>query len=196
MKLLWRLGKEAIRYKLLYVIAIFSTFALTIINLAAPKILSSMTALVEQGASENSLKSIGVLTAILVVLYLFKILFRYLSSYLAHKAAWNLVEELRVRVYSHIQEFSMSFFTHKQTGDLMSRVINDTATFELLYAHIIPEIITNLVTVLGVFIILLTINVKLALLTCIPIPLILYSGWILQLKYVQILEFLKKPLLN
>ena len=58
----------------------------------------------------------------------------------------------------------------------MSRVINDTRDFELLYAHMIPEIITNAVTFSGVLIILLTINWKLALITCCPIPLILCSG--------------------
>jgi ATP-binding cassette, subfamily B, bacterial len=182
MKLLWRLGKEAIKYKGLYVIAILSTFVLTIINLAAPKILTSMTALVAQGASVNYKKSIAKLTIILIILYLLRILFRYLSNYLAHKAAWNLVEDLRVHVYSHIQGLSMYFFGNRQTGDLMSRVVNDTATFELLYAHIIPEIVTNVVTVVGVMIILLTINVKLAILTCIPIPFILFSGWFFTAK--------------
>ncbi|TCT12897.1 ATP-binding cassette subfamily B protein/subfamily B ATP-binding cassette protein MsbA [Natranaerovirga pectinivora] len=182
MKLLWKLGKEAIKYRTLYIIAIFSTFALTLINLTAPKILSSMTALLEDNVNENTLKDIGTLTVILFVLYLLKILFRFLSNYLAHKAAWNLVEELRIRVYNRIQGFSMGFFSDKQTGDLMSRVVNDTATFELLYAHIIPEMITNVVTVVGVVIILLTINAKLALLTFIPIPFILFSGWIFATK--------------
>ncbi|MDP4087881.1 MAG: ABC transporter ATP-binding protein [Bacillota bacterium] len=182
MKLLWRLGKEAIQYKGLYVIAILSTLALTMINLAAPKILSSMTALVSQGANDNYKEILAKLTVILILLYLLRILFRYLSNYLAHKAAWNLVEDLRVRVYSHIQGLSMYFFGNKQTGDLMSRVVNDTATFELLYAHIIPEIVTNIVTVAGVMAILLTINVKLALLTCIPIPFILFSGWLFAVK--------------
>ena len=182
MKLLWRLGKEAIKYKSLYLIAIISTFALTLINLAAPKILSEMTAIVVKGESPKAIHNILLLTIILITLYLLRILFRYLSNYLAHKAAWNLVEDLRVKVYNHIQEFSMNFFHDKQTGDLMSRVINDTATFELLYAHIIPEMVTNVVTVMGVMIILLTINVKLALLTCIPIPLILFSGWIFATK--------------
>lgn len=64
----------------------------------------------------------------------------------------------------------------------MSRVVNDTATFEMLYAHIIPEMVTNIVTVVGVLVILLNINVKLALLTCIPIPLILFSGWVFSTK--------------
>jgi ATP-binding cassette, subfamily B, bacterial len=182
MKLLWRLGKEAIRYKAFYIIAIISTFALTLINLSAPKILASMTAMVEKGKTSNSYEQLFRLTAILVALYLLRILFRYFSNYLAHKAAWNLVEDIRIKIYSKIQEFSMSFFHDKQTGDLMSRVVNDTATFELLYAHIIPEMVTNLVTVIGVMIILLSINVKLALLTCIPIPLILFSGWVFSTK--------------
>jgi ATP-binding cassette, subfamily B, bacterial len=182
MKLLWRLGKEAIRYKALYVIAILSTLALTFINLAAPKLLASMIALFNKDNLAEGRNKIFVITAALVALYLLRILFRYLSNYLAHKAAWNLVEDLRVRVYEKIQTLSMSFFHDKQTGDLMSRVVNDTATFELLYAHIIPDMITNAVTVIGVMIILLGINVKLALLTCIPIPLILFSGWLFAAK--------------
>ncbi|MDF2543197.1 MAG: transporter ATP-binding/permease protein [Herbinix sp.] len=182
MKLLWRLGKEAIKYKVLYLTAILSTFALTVINLTAPKLLSAMTAYVEQGKTEDSTQNIIRVTILLILLYLLRILFRYLSNYLAHKAAWNLVEDLRVQVYSKIQDFSMSFFHNKQTGDLMSRVVNDTATFELLYAHIIPEMVTNIVTVVGVMAILLTINIKLALLTCIPIPFILFSGWIFATK--------------
>ncbi len=182
MKLLWRLGKEAIRYKTLYIIAILATFALTLVNLAAPKILSGMVGLVEQGITQSALHTISSLTALLIILYLSRILFRYLSNYLAHKAAWNLVQDLRVRVYAHIQSLSSSFFSNKQTGELMSRVVNDTATFELLYAHIIPEIVTNLVTVLGVMAILLLINTQLALLVCVPIPFILFAGWIFATK--------------
>lgn len=182
MKLLWRLGKEAIRYKALYIIAILSTFALTLINLIAPKLLSSITALVQSNNTENWRYKLYQLTITLILLYLMRILFRYLSNFLAHKAAWNLVKDIRINLYHKIQGFSMNFFHDKQTGDLMSRVINDTATFELLYAHIIPEMFTNIVTVIGVMLILLSINVKLALLTCIPIPLILYSGWIFSKK--------------
>ena len=64
----------------------------------------------------------------------------------------------------------------------MSRVVNDTRDFELLYAHMIPEMITNLVTFAGVLIILLVINWRLALITCCPIPLILFSGVIFAKK--------------
>ena len=176
MRTLWKLTKEAARYKGLYVIAILSTFGLTIVNLSAPKVLSAMTGFVERGVDETTLPSVLHLAYLLLALYLLRVLFRFLSNYLAHRAAWYLVGDLRSRLYDKLQCLDLSFFHDKQTGDLMSRVVNDTRDFELLYAHMIPDIITNLVTFVGVLVILLTINWKLALITCCPIPLILISG--------------------
>lgn len=176
MKMLWKLTKEAARYKGLYILAILSTLALTILNLSAPRILSSMTGVVEKGVDDAALTVISRLALMLLVLYLLRILFRFLNNYLAHKAAWYLVGDLRSRLYDKLQTLDLGFFHDKQTGDLMSRVVNDTRDFELLYAHMIPDIITNIVTFVGVLVILLTINWKLALITCAPIPLILLSG--------------------
>jgi len=176
MKMLWKLTKEAARYKGLYVLAILSTLGLTVINLAAPKVLSSMTGVVEKGVDDAALTVIMHLALLLFILYLLRILLRFLSNYLAHKAAWYLVGDLRSRMYDKLQSLDLGFFHDKQTGDLMSRVVNDTRDFELLYAHMIPDMITNIVTFAGVLLILLTINWKLALITCAPIPLILLSG--------------------
>ena len=176
MKTLWELTKEAARYKGLYIIAILSTFSLTVVNLSAPKVLSAMTSLVENGLDDEGLTSVKWLALLLLGLYLLRVLFRFLSNYLAHRAAWYLVGDLRSRLYNKLQSLDLGFFHDKQTGDLMSRVVNDTRDFELLYAHMIPELITNFVTFLGVLIILLSINWKLALVTCCPIPLILISG--------------------
>lgn len=182
MKMLWKLTKEASRYKGLYVCAILSTLCLTAVNLAAPKVLSTMTGVVEKGMGETSLAIIVRLTLLLLALYLFRVVFRFLSNYLAHKAAWYLVGDLRSRMYDKLQSLDLGFFHDKQTGDLMSRVVNDTRDFELLYAHMIPEMVTNLVTFAGVLIILLAINWRLALITCCPIPLILFSGVIFAKK--------------
>ena len=132
--------------------------------------------------TEASLKSIGVLVLILLGLYLLRVLFRFMSNYLAHKAAWYLVGDLRTKVYDKLERMHLGFFHDKQTGDLMSRVVNDTRDFELLYAHMIPETITNVVTFLGVLIVLLFINWKLALITCAPIPFIAVSGFIFSKK--------------
>ncbi len=176
MKTLWKLTKEAARYKGLYVLAILATLGLTVVNLTAPKVLSSMTGVVEKGVDNATIDIIVKLAVALLFLYLIRILFRFMSNYLTHKAAWHLVGDLRSRLYDKLQSLDLGFFHDKQTGDLMSRVVNDTRDFELLYAHMIPEMITNAVTFIGVLVILLTINWKLALITCAPIPLILGSG--------------------
>jgi len=180
MKLLWRIAKEARNYKGLLILGALATLLLTLANLAIPRLLARMTGIVQRGVEDLS----GILTLvfILLALYLLRVLFRFLSSYLSHKAAWSLVRDLRMTVYNRIQSFSLSFFHKRQTGDLMSRVVNDTATFEQLYAHVIPETITNTLTLTGVIIILFSINPTLALLTCIPVPFILVSGWILTKK--------------
>ena len=182
MKLLWRLSREAVRYRFLYVVAIMSTFCLTGMNLAAPRVLSSMTGIVARGVDDAALRRIWGLTAILTALYLLRVAFRFMSNYLAHKAAWYLVGDMRTRTYDKLERMHLGYFHDKQTGDLMSRVVNDTRDFELLYAHIIPESFTNLVTFVGVLAVLLTINWKLALITCAPIPLILLSGLVFAKK--------------
>ena len=182
MKMLLRLSREAIRYKTLYAIAILATFMLTVINLAAPKVMADMTGIVSNGVNEEAIKKIWMLTVILLTLYALRILFRFLSNYLAHKAAWYLVGDLRTRTYDKLERMHIGYFHDKQTGDLMSRIVNDTRDFELLYAHMIPESITNAVTFLGVLIVLLIINWKLALITCAPLPFIFISGIIFSRK--------------
>lgn len=175
MKTILKLSREAARYKSYYVGAIFATLCLTLINLTAPRILSKATGIIGSGITDN-LDSINKYAFILLFLYLGRVLFRFMNNYLAHKAAWELVGDLRQRLYEKLQIMDLSFFQDKQTGDLMSRIVNDTREFELLYAHLIPDMITNIVTFVGVLVILLLINWKLALLTCFPIPFILVSG--------------------
>ncbi|MBP3372450.1 MAG: ABC transporter ATP-binding protein, partial [Clostridia bacterium] len=176
MRLFWKLTKEAAQYKMLYLVAILATLALTAVNLAAPRVLSAMTGLVGQGMDDAMMQAILRLAVILLVLYLARIVFRFMSSYLTHKAAWHLVGDLRDRIYGKLQSLDMGFFHDKQTGDLMSRAINDTRDFELLYAHMIPELITNVVTMVGVFVILLVINWRLALITCFPLPIVMWAS--------------------
>ena len=194
MKLLLKLSREAIRYKKLYIVAILSTLCLTVVNLAAPRVLSRMTGIVSGGVTESGLSTILQLTLILIGLYLLRILFRFLSNYLAHKAAWYLVGDLRTKTYDKLEHMHLGYYHDKQIGDLMSRIVNDSRDFELLYAHMIPETITNLVTFAGALAILLTINWKLALITCAPIPLIMISGGIFSKKVQPVFRMSQKKM--
>jgi len=182
MKTLLRIAKEAVRYKGWLLLSIFGTLMMTTVNLIAPRIMANMTGLVAAGMTLENYITVLWMAGGLLGLYLTRILFRFLSNYCSHRAAWRLVLELRIKVYNAIQSFSMDYFHNKQTGDLLSRVMNDVATFELIYAHITPDVITNFVTLTGVTIILFNLNARLALITCIPIPFILLSGWFFSRK--------------
>jgi len=182
MKTLWRIAREAARYKGWLSLAILGTLMATAVNLIAPRIMASMTGIVADGVTRESFAAVSRMAGWLLALFLARILFRFLSSYCSHRAAWRLVLELRVKAYNAVQSFSMDYFHGKQTGELLSRVMNDVATFELIYAHIAPDIVTNLVTLVGVTVILFSINADLALITCAPIPFILLSGWFFSRK--------------
>jgi len=94
------------------------------------------------------------------------------------------VADVREYIYEHMQRLSLRFYEDKQVGNLMSNVVNDTDLFEQFIAHAIPDVVVNLITLIGVTAVLFYLNWKLTLLSLIPIPLVFFS---LQLyaKYVR-----------
>jgi len=172
MKKLVRLFRFAGPWAHLLIIATIALFVITGVNLLAPEITRRIIAIMESGELANSVDTITVLALALLACFALRGVCQFLNNYLSHVASWNMVNRVRGIVYDHLQKLSMSYYHDKQTGQLMSRVINDTATFESLIAHALPEITTNLLTIAGVLIILFTMNPMLALLVCIPIPFI------------------------
>jgi ATP-binding cassette subfamily B protein/subfamily B ATP-binding cassette protein MsbA len=182
MKNLIRLIKYARPYWGLLVISALSLLGITALNLLTPWLIKDLTAILTSDFNSDSMVSIRNIAIILAVAYAVRAIFRYLNNYLSHLAAWNLVADMRVLVYDHLQKLSLRFYHDKQTGQLMSRTVNDTATFELLIAHAVPDLVTNILIIVGVSVILFSMNATLALLTLIPIPFLVISGWIFTKK--------------
>jgi len=87
---------------------------------------------------------------------------------------------VRKLIYGHFQKLSMAYYHDKQTGQLMSRVVNDTATFESMIAHAIPDLLSNIITMAGVYVILFTMNPALTGLISIPLPFLVLTTFILR----------------
>ncbi|MBN1427484.1 MAG: ABC transporter ATP-binding protein [Anaerolineae bacterium] len=115
------------------------------------------------------------LTVIVLMIYLGRAVLQFLRSYMAHIAGWGVVADVRKYIYEHMQRLSLRFYEDKQVGQLMSNVINDTDLFEQLISHAIPDIIVNVITFAGVTAMLFSLNWQLALLSTIPIPLVILS---------------------
>lgn len=177
MKNLIRLLKYARPYWGLLLISGISLLAITALNLLSPLLIKEMVAIVTEKLNDKSMNSIMIISVLLTLSYIARAVFRYLNNYLSHVAAWRLVADMRVIVYDHLQKLSLRYYHDKQTGQLMSRTTNDTATFESLIAHSVPDLITNVLTIVGVTVILFFINAYLALFTLIPIPFLAFGGW-------------------
>lgn len=177
-----RLLKKARPYWWLLIITGFSLIAITAFNLVTPWMVRDLVNVLSKGEDSEMLVKIRNIAVILVLVYIGRAVFTYLYRYLSHLAAWQLVADMRVQVYEHLQKLSLRYYQDKQTGQLMSRTINDTATFEVLIAHAVPDLITNVLILIGISILLFVINPLLAALTLIPIPFLAISGWIFTKK--------------
>jgi ATP-binding cassette, subfamily B, bacterial len=115
------------------------------------------------------------LALIVLIAYIARAGFAFARSYLAHVAGWGVVADVREYIYEHMQRLSLRFYEDKQVGNLMSNVVNDTDLFEQFIAHAIPDVIVNIITLVAVTAVLFSLNWKLALLSLIPIPLVILS---------------------
>lgn len=162
------------------VVSTIALFVMAGVNLLSPYITKQVIAIMEAGDFESRIDTIIMMALLLLACLAIRAVCQFFNSYFGHVASWRLVSRLRCKLYDHLQKLSMSYYHDKQTGELMSKVINDTSTFENLIAHAIPEIITNIVTLIGVLVILLFINPFLTLLVCIPIPFIAVLSVVLR----------------
>lgn len=125
--------------------------------------------------SSTAMDTITRLSLIVLIVFIARAGLQFLRSYMAHIAGWGVVADLRKYVYDHVQRLSLRFYADKQTGQMMSRVVNDTDLLEQLIAHAIPDVIVNILTFVGVGLVLAGINWKLTLLSMIPIPFIILA---------------------
>ena len=163
-------------------IAVLGIIGTSLLNLVTPEIVRRLTAAL---GSEGQLTDRLLLTyaVILTAAYLLRAICRFISMAISHVAAWRFVPELTLTVYDKLQSLSLKYFQDKQTGELMSRMVNDTRQIEVLVAHALPDLISNSLVVLSVAVMLFIINAKLALLTLIPVPFVIFVSTLFSKKW-------------
>ncbi len=170
------MGKLARKYWKLIGMTALTMLALVGAQLLIPWMIRLLIErLTTEPLSQDTIDFITRISVIALIVFIARALMQFIRSYAAHKAGWGVVSDARRLVYQHIQKLSLRFYEDKQTGQLMSRIINDTDLFERMIAHALPDVIVNGITLIGVIAILVSMNVHLTLLTLIPIPLIILA---------------------
>ena len=154
-------------------LAMVSMLLLVCVQLAVPWIVRTMVATVTHStAGPEAIHFITQLALLSLVIYVVRAGLRFLRSYMAHVAGWSVVADVRKEIYEHLQRLSLHYYEDRQTGQLMSRTVNDSDLLEQLIAHALPDVMVNVLMLIGVTTVLIIMNWHLALLSMIPIPLI------------------------
>ena len=158
------------------ILAVISMLALVGAQLLVPWIIRTLiNALTEQSLTQATLDLITKLTIIALLVFISRGVMQFIRSYYAHVAGWGVVSDARKFVYDHLQRLSLRYYEDKQTGQLMSRLVNDTDLFEKMISHAVPEVFVNIISLIGITAVLFGMSWRLTLLSMIPIPLIIVS---------------------
>ncbi|WP_425618863.1 ABC transporter ATP-binding protein [Anatilimnocola sp. NA78] len=96
------------------------------------------------------------------------------KTWIVARLSSRIAADLRNAMYSHLQKLSLEFFGGKRTGDLISRVGSDTDKICTFLSIYLLEFASDLLMIIGTSIILFSTDVKLALVTLVPFPIIAY----------------------
>jgi ABC-type multidrug transport system fused ATPase/permease subunit len=96
----------------------------------------------------------------------------YAETYLVGWVGTRALQDLRERLFSHIQSMSIGFFTRRSPGVLISRMTNDVEALNQLVTSGVVTMFSATLTLVGVVVILLLLDVKLALITFLTLPLL------------------------
>lgn len=108
----------------------------------------------------------------LLGIYIISAVLHFVVTYWGHKLGISIESDMRERLFTHVQKLSFRFFDNNKTGHLVSRMTNDLMDIGEIAHHGPEDLFIALMTLIGAFTIMFTINPQLAVLTFIIIPLI------------------------
>ncbi|WP_312475353.1 ABC transporter ATP-binding protein [Neobacillus sp.] len=118
----------------------------------------------------------------LFLVYLLSTFLQFIVNYWGHKLGINIETDMRQELFEHVQKQSFRFFDNTKTGHIMSRITNDLFDLGELAHHGPEDVFIALMTFIGAFWIMLTINVKLALVAVIILPFLILLVVVCNLK--------------
>ncbi|HJW90575.1 MAG TPA: ABC transporter ATP-binding protein [Anaerolineales bacterium] len=95
------------------------------------------------------------------------------GRYFSARVGEGIIFDLRQQMYDHLQHMSLRFFTHTKSGEIVSRFNNDVVGAQNAITGTLPDIVTNLITLLSTLVVMLSIEWRLAALSIVVLPLFL-----------------------
>ena len=161
-------------------IAIVFIFINSGLNLIAPYLMGTA---VDKYIVTNNYDGLVRISIILLGVFLLALVSGYTQAQLMGRVGQRMMYNLRNNVFSKLQDLPISFFTENKSGDLISRINNDTDKINQFFSQSLVQFMSSIFTMIGAGIFLITIDAKLALAALTPALLLLFftralSPWV------------------
>ncbi|WP_187445028.1 ABC transporter ATP-binding protein [Rossellomorea vietnamensis] len=158
-------------HKKLFYIDFFCAMLVGLLELGFPLAVSYF---IDELLPEGNWATITAVSAGLLTLYVMSSGMQFVVNYWGHKLGINIETDMRRELFNHVQRQSFRFFDNTKTGHIMSRITNDLMDIGELAHHGPEDFFIAIMTFIGAFWIMLTINVKLALVAIIIVPFLVW----------------------
>ena len=175
------MGKYKFRFGLMFLFAI----AGTIFNIVGPKILGKATTelfngLVRKvnGSGGIDFSKIGQILLFTLALYVASACFSLIQGFVMTGISNDVTYSLRKDISKKINRLPLNYFESRTNGEILSRVTNDVDTLQMSLNQSITQLIASITTLIGVFIMMLSINVPMTLtaLLILPVSMLIING--------------------
>ncbi|WP_024467245.1 ABC transporter ATP-binding protein [Treponema pedis] len=155
-------------YKFLFFFDLLCAFAVSAVDLVFPQVIRYLTRIIPQMGYAQGFKqeiiNLGlIISSILLGLYILKYFAQYFITSWGHIMGARMERDMRNDLFNHLQKLSFSYYDNHNTGDMISRIVSDLFDISELAHHGPENLFISAIKILGSFILLLFINVKLTL---------------------------------
>lgn len=177
-KVFRRLGGLLKPYLIVIAIVLIFAIASTIFSIIGPKILGTATTKLFEGLMATitgtgsvDFAAIGLIMVRLIVIYLLSALFAFVQGTLMAQVSTKITFNLRRDIMEKINHLPLSYFDKVPYGDVLSHITNDVDTISTTLGNSMTNILTSIVTIVGVMYMMFSINWQMALIAILVLPL-------------------------
>ena len=189
---LWRLirGEDQRGRKLRWLLGLLRPYRTQVILMLVALVIATAAALappylagraIDDGIKGENETALAIIVAIFVASAAIYWVASYAQTYFVGWVGQRALQDLRERIYRHLQAMSIGFFTRRRPGVLISRLTNDVQALDTLVTDGVITLISSTLTLLGVVAILLALDVQLALITFLTFPLLAIASVVFRI---------------
>ncbi len=182
-----KLDKRALKFLFKYLkehkktlfLSISAMILMTLASLAGPFLIKIA---IDDYIMKGDIAGLTFVSLLMVLAYGAYWLFSYFQTYLSNYIGHTIVGDIREDLYEHLQNLSIDFFRKHDTGDVMAHVTHDVNALSDLVSTGFVHLLSDLFTLVGIIIVMLYLDYRLALVSFITIPFIFFVVYFLGKK--------------